>query len=116
MQGPPTGSPRGASSEAVAQQRLYRIFYYTAEPLIIDAGAQDVTPKILQMGVDVRIGLDIASLALKRLVSAVFIVTGDSDLVPAMRLARREGMRVYLDTLGSTSVRAELKIHADFVL
>jgi uncharacterized LabA/DUF88 family protein len=77
---------------------------------------QDIIPKIQQKGVDMRIGLDIASLALKRLVSAIVIVTGDSDLVPAMKLARREGLRVYLDTLGSRRVRPELKIHADRVL
>ena len=63
-----------------------------------------------------RIGLDIASLALKRLVSAVVLVTADSDLVPAMKFARREGLRVYLDTLGGGWVRPELKVHADRVL
>ena len=63
-----------------------------------------------------RIGLDMASLALKRLVSTVVIVTGDSDLVPAMKFARREGLRVYLDTLGSRHIRPELKLHADRVL
>jgi uncharacterized LabA/DUF88 family protein len=76
----------------------------------------DIVPKVQQKGVDMRIGLDIASLALKRLVSTIVLVTGDSDLVPAMKLARREGLRVYLDTLGSLSVRAELKIHADQLL
>jgi|ERR1051326_996955 uncharacterized LabA/DUF88 family protein len=78
--------------------------------------AADVVPKILQKGVDMRIGLDIASLALKQLVGTIVLVTGDSDLVPAMRFARREGLRVYLDTLGNQSVRPELKLHADIVL
>lgn len=63
-----------------------------------------------------RIGLDIASLALKPLVSTVAVVTADSDLVPAMKFARREGLRVYLDTLGEVRVRPELKVHADRVL
>lgn len=76
----------------------------------------DVRPKIQQKGVDMRIGLDIASLALKRLVAAIVVVTGDADLVPAMKLARREGLRVFLDTLGRASVRPELKIHADRIL
>ena len=77
---------------------------------------QDIVPKIQQKGVDMRIGLDIASLAIKRLVSAIVVVSSDSDLVPAMKPARREGLRVYLDTLGGTHVRSELKIHADRVL
>lgn len=75
----------------------------------------DVIPKIQQKGVDMRIGLDIASLALKRLVSTIVLVTGDADLIPAMKLARREGLRVMLDPLGRTEVRSELKIHADRV-
>lgn len=78
--------------------------------------AKDVVPKIQQKGVDMRIGLDIASLALKRLVSGIVVVSADSDLVPAMKLARREGLRVYLDALGVTYVRPELKIHADRIL
>ncbi len=81
---------------------------------IVDAS--DVIPKILQKGVDMRIGLDIASLALKRLVTLIVVVSGDSDLVPAMKLARREGLRVYLDSLGNRRIRPELKQHADRIL
>ncbi|HSW30214.1 MAG TPA: NYN domain-containing protein [Longimicrobiales bacterium] len=79
-------------------------------------GVEDVVPKIQQKGVDMRIGLDIAALAFKRLVSTIVVVTGDSDLVPAMKLARREGLRVHLDPLGRRQVRDELKVHADRVL
>ncbi|UCG88396.1 MAG: NYN domain-containing protein [Gemmatimonadota bacterium] len=79
-------------------------------------GSGDVIPKILQKGVDMRIGLDLAWLALKRLVGAVVLVSGDSDLVPALKLARREGLRVYLDALGNRRIRQELKKHADLVL
>ena len=78
--------------------------------------ASDVVPKIQQKAVDMRIGLDVASLALKRLVSTIVIVTGDSDLVPAMKLARREGLRVILDTIRSAQIRPELKLHADRIL
>ena len=62
-----------------------------------------------------RIGLDLAALALKRLVETVVVVTGDADMVPAMRFARREGLRVGLCTLG-VQVRSDLGAHADFVL
>lgn len=78
--------------------------------------ARDLQPDFEQKGVDMRIGLDLASLALKRHVSAVILVTGDSDLVPAMKFARQEGLRVYLHTLESAVVRPELRIHADIVL
>lgn len=77
--------------------------------------ARDLVPDISQKGVDIRIGLDIASLALKRVADHVVLVTGDSDFVPAMKMARKEGMKVYLKTMGH-GVRRELKAHADLVL
>ena len=73
-------------------------------------------PDIVQKGVDMRIGLDMAALALKRLVQAVVVMTGDADIVPAMRFARREGLRTYLHTMGFTGVRPLLKAHADVFL
>ena len=75
----------------------------------------DFVPAIEQKGVDLRIGLDIARLALRDMVRALVVVTGDSDLVPAFKFARREGVRVYLDHPGH-SVRPELKAHADIVI
>lgn len=77
--------------------------------------ASDLRPAIGQKGVDLRIGLDIARLALRRLVDTVVIVTGDSDMVPAFKFARREGLRVCLDHLGAP-VKRELKAHVDVVL
>ena len=77
--------------------------------------ASDLTPRIDQKGVDVRIGLDIASLALKRLVTEIVVVTGDADIVPALKFARREGLRVHVDLLGSGGCR-QLRIHADRVI
>ena len=77
--------------------------------------AQDFVPEILQKGVDLRIGLDIALLSLRGLVSIIVIATGDSDLVPAFKFARREGVRMYLDHMG-LNVRRELKAHCDLVL
>lgn len=77
--------------------------------------AHDIVPDMEQKGVDLRIGLDIATLSLRRIVDTVVLVTGDSDLVPAMKFARREGLRVCLQPLGH-HVRRELKAHADFVL
>lgn len=69
-----------------------------------------------QKGVDMLIGLDIATLALKRLVSDIVVVTGDLDIVPAFKLARTEGLRVYVDMMGSESVSEKLRIHSDCVL
>ncbi|MCC6405559.1 MAG: NYN domain-containing protein [Planctomycetes bacterium] len=77
--------------------------------------ADDLVPQLEQKGVDLRIGLDIARLALRGLVDTLVVVTGDSDLIPAFKFARREGVRVLLEPLGAP-VRRELKAHADAVL
>ena len=75
---------------------------------------RDIVPDIKQKGVDLRIGLDIARLSLCHLVEVIVVVTGDSDMVPAFKFARREGIKVFLDFLGH-GVRRELKVHADIV-
>lgn len=74
----------------------------------------DVVPEFKQKGVDIKIGLDIAWISLKQLATIIVLVTGDCDLVPAMKFARKEGLKVYLEAMGH-SVRRELKAHADFV-
>lgn len=74
----------------------------------------DLVPNVTQKGVDLRIGLDISRLALREMVQVIVVVTGDSDLIPAFKFARREGLRVYLDSLGH-GVRRDLKAHADLV-
>lgn len=79
-------------------------------PRLIEAG--DLVPAIEQKGVDLRIGLDIARLALTSSVQAIVAVTGDSDLVPAFKFARREGVRVFLCHMGHR-IKRELLIHAD---
>jgi uncharacterized LabA/DUF88 family protein len=64
-----------------------------------DLTEDDVTYDVTQKGVDIKFGIDIASLAYKRLVEKVVLITGDSDFVPAAKLARREGLDVVLDPL-----------------
>lgn len=68
-----------------------------------------------QKGVDMRVGMDMARLALRDMVRTIVVVTGDSDFVPAFKFVRREGVKVILDPLGQ-NVRPELKHHADLVI
>lgn len=72
----------------------------------------DVRYDVKQMGVDMRIGLDIASLSYKRQVDQIVLVAGDSDFVPAAKLARREGIDFILDPMWA-SIRADLHEHID---
>jgi uncharacterized LabA/DUF88 family protein len=74
----------------------------------------DFAPALHQKGVDMRIGVDMASLTLKNQVDVIVLVTGDSDFVPAAKLARREGVRIILDPLWQ-SVDPSLFEHIDGV-
>jgi len=76
---------------------------------------RDLVPDLHQKGVDMRIGLDIAFISLRHVADILVLATGDSDFVPAMKFARREGMRVYLECMGHPLLKA-LKAHADLVL
>ncbi len=72
----------------------------------------DVLYSVQQKGVDMRIGLDIASLAYKKQVDQIILIAGDSDFVPAAKLARREGIDFILDPMWAT-IRADLHEHID---
>jgi uncharacterized LabA/DUF88 family protein len=72
----------------------------------------DFRPTFRQKAVDMRIGLDIASLTLKRQVRTIVLIAGDSDFVPAAKLARREGVKFHLDPLWR-SVEPGLFEHID---
>lgn len=68
----------------------------------------------VQKGVDMRLGLDVASMAFKRQVDQIVLVAIDADFVPAVKLARREGIDVVLDPMGATPAR-DLITHVDGV-
>lgn len=67
---------------------------------------------ISQKGVDMKIGLDIASMAYKKQVDQIILISGDSDFVSAAKLARREGIDFILDPLGSY-IKPDLFEHID---
>lgn len=64
-----------------------------------DIKEDDVFYEMRQKGIDMKIGVDIASLALKKQVSQIVLISGDEDFVPAAKLARREGIDFILDPL-----------------
>ena len=72
----------------------------------------DFCIEINQKGVDMKIGLDIASLAYKHQVNQIILISGDSDLVSAAKLARREGIDFILDSLGAP-IKPDLFEHID---
>ena len=67
---------------------------------IEDLSESDLILNMRQKGVDMKIGIDIASLAYKKLVDQIVLISGDSDFVPAAKLARIEGIDFIVDSMG----------------
>lgn len=77
-----------------------------------DLEARNVRYEMRQKGVDIKIGTDIASLALKKMVGKIVLVSGDGDFVPAAKLARREGIDFVLDPMWN-HIQPSLLEHID---
>lgn len=77
-----------------------------------DLEEKDVTYDAIQKQADVKIGIDITSLALKNQVDRIVLISGDGDFVPAAKLARREGIDFILDCLWN-SIDNSLHEHID---
>lgn len=86
----------------------------SSEPQVT-ISANDLKPHITQKGVDMRIGMDIAALTLKKHAQIIVLVTGDSDFVPAMKFARREGAQLFLAPLGHR-IKESMYEHSDRVI
>ncbi len=81
---------------------------------ISDLTDKDFRPNIRQKIVDMKIGLDIATIAYKKLADRIVLIAGDSDFVPAAKLARMEGVEVTIDPLGKR-LSSDLIEHVDYV-
>jgi len=79
---------------------------------IKDLTEDDVFYDLKQKKVDIKIGLDIASMSLKKQVDQIILISGDSDFVPAAKLARREGIDFILDPMWNP-IKPDLFEHID---
>ena len=61
-----------------------------------------------------RIGLDIASIATKKLCDRLVLISGDTDMIPAMKLARTEGLQIFLHMFTPTH-NLDMHAHADVI-
>ena len=106
---------------------LYRVFYYTADPLRstvrhplsgqkIEFGATSNFARNSRLIDRVENSPDVAVRRGTLVHQGWQLGRASTKAMPAMKLARREGLRVLLDPLGSAHVRPELKIHADRVI
>jgi len=67
-----------------------------------------------QKGVDMRIGLDIASYSAAKITDRIILITGDTDCIPAMKHGRKAGLQLALVCLPGGRPAPELLWHADF--
>jgi len=74
----------------------------------------DFQPVFKQKRVDMKIGLDIAWLSIRKIVDRILLVAGDSDFIPAMKLARIEGVLITVVPLKNNITR-DMREHADEV-
>lgn len=78
----------------------------------------DFRPNFEQKGVDMRIGLDIATISRTGAFHRIVLVSADTDMIPAMKHARKAGMQVVIVQLPMPPARKltkEIKAHADIV-
>ena len=79
---------------------------------IADLTESDVSMDTRQKGVDMRTGVDVASLSFKKQVDQIVLIAGDADFVPAAKMARREGIDFILDPMWQ-SIPEALMEHID---
>lgn len=79
---------------------------------ISDLTENDFEIDVKQKGVDMKIGLDISSIASQGKVDRIVLISGDSDFVPAAKMARRAGIDFVLDSLWAP-IKPDLFEHID---
>ncbi len=84
----------------------------TGKITVNDLKEDDVQFDFTQKRVDIKIGLDIASMTIKKQVEQIILISGDSDFVPASKLARREGIDFLLDPMWNP-IKPHLFEHID---
>lgn len=74
---------------------------------------EDFSPAFEQKGVDMRIGLDMASIAEKRIADRFILISADTDLVPAIKMCRQRGIQIVVVEFPDKQISHKLREHAD---
>ncbi len=80
-----------------------------------DLYSKKFKPDFKQKSVDMKFGLDMASMATKHIVEKIVLVAGDSDFISPIKYARQEGLLVYIYPMGN-HLKPKLHEHCDYVL
>lgn len=78
---------------------------------------EDYRPVFEQKGVDTRIALDIAAFCEQKTVDRIVLMSGDTDMIPALKYARKAGLRITLLQLPppARKISSHLLEHCDFL-
>ena len=74
---------------------------------------EDFYPDFEQKGVDMRIGLDIATFAQSGAIERIILISGDTDCVPALKHGRIAGLQIVIAQFPGQKISRELLYHAD---
>ncbi|WJJ03531.1 NYN domain-containing protein [Helicobacter pylori] len=119
---------------------LYRIFFYTAKPLDSHSKKKDILNflstlerlnhtalrlgKLVKRGnvevqkqVDMLLGIDMLEISLKHFVEKVVLIGYDSDMSPALKLARTNGIQTEIILFEDLEQKIESSLtkHCDFI-
>ena len=81
---------------------------------IEELAKEDFFLDVKQKGVDMRIGLDAASISSRGFVNQIVLIAGDSDFLPVAKVIRRNGVDFILDPM-KQSLRQSLYNHIDMI-
>lgn len=103
-----------------AQQTAAATISNTTATLQQQLSPNDFEPEFTQKEVDIKIGLDVAWLSSRKIVDKIILVSGDTDFVPAMKFARREGVQVIVANIvlnrnSDGYLKGQMKEHSDEV-
>ncbi len=76
---------------------------------------RQLRPDFKQKSVDMKFGLDMATMATKHTVDKIVLIAGDSDFIAPIKFARKEGLLIYLYPMGN-HIKQSLQGHCDYIL
>lgn len=104
---------RISKNDAYYQLNNEKVKKLVAKTITVDdLEESDFSVTFRQKEVDMKLGIDVASLAYEGIVDQIILIAGDSDFVPAAKIARRKGIDFILDPMGR-NINPSLSEHVD---
>ncbi|MDD2717815.1 MAG: NYN domain-containing protein [Candidatus Wallbacteria bacterium] len=103
-----------AFNESMAAEEFFALRLGSIKIVGLD---EDGSLDMVQKGVDMLLGLDIAHLAYLKLIDRIMVFSFDTDIKPALKCARIYGIQVILPSIEGSSFQPSqiLKKHADIL-